>query len=404
MITRRKSSQTHIGAIKVGGNAPITIQSMTNTNTADVDATVQQVQQLASAGSELVRLSVDTEASAKQVSTIRKKLDAIGCAVPLIGDFHYNGHTLLAKYPDCAKALAKYRINPGNVGFGNKKDQQFSTMIKHAIEYGKPIRIGVNWGSLDQHLLTAMMDKNAKLENPAETKHVIQEALIISALDSAEKAQTIGLEKDQIILSCKLSDVQQLIQVYRALATKCDYPLHVGLTEAGIGNKGIISSTAALAILLQEGIGDTIRISLTPTPNGNRSDEVIVAQEILQALGARHFTPTVIACPGCGRTSSKVFQELAESIQTYNREKMPEWRAQHIGVEKMQIAVMGCVVNGPGESKHANIGISLPGNGESPVAPVFIDGEKAMTLRGNNIVGSFFKIVDNYVENTYPRK
>lgn len=404
MITRRQSTQTRIGSVKIGGNAPIVIQSMTNTNTADVDATVQQIQQLASVGSELVRLSVDTEASANQVSTIRKKLDAIGCNVPLIGDFHYNGHTLLEKYPNCAKALAKYRINPGNVGFGEKKEQQFSAMIKHAIQYEKPIRIGVNWGSIDQRLLTTMMDKNTKLANPAETKHVVQEALITSALDSAEKAQALGLAQDQIVLSCKLSDVQQLIQVYRALAKKCDYPLHVGLTEAGIGNKGIISSTAALAILLQEGIGDTIRISLTPTPHGNRSDEVIVAQEILQALGARHFTPTVIACPGCGRTSSIVFQELADSIQTYNREQMPKWRTQHIGVEKMQIAVMGCVVNGPGESKHANIGISLPGNGETPVAPVFIDGKKTMTLRGNNIAESFFKIIDNYIENTYPRK
>lgn len=404
MITRRQSTQTRIGSVKIGGNAPIVIQSMTNTNTADVDATVQQIQQLASVGSELVRLSVDTEASANQVSTIRKKLDAIGCNVPLIGDFHYNGHTLLEKYPNCAKALAKYRINPGNVGFGEKKEQQFSAMIKHAIQYEKPIRIGVNWGSIDQRLLTTMMDKNTKLANPAETKHVVQEALITSALDSAEKAQALGLAQDQIVLSCKLSDVQQLIQVYRALAKKCDYPLHVGLTEAGIGNKGIISSTAALAILLQEGIGDTIRISLTPTPHGNRSDEVIVAQEILQALGARHFTPTVIACPGCGRTSSIVFQELADSIQTYNREQMPKWRTQHIGVEKMQIAVMGCVVNGPGESKHANIGISLPGNGETPIAPVFIDGKKTMTLRGNNIAESFFKIIDNYIENTYPRK
>ena len=377
------------------------VQSMTNTDTADVIATVKQVQQLAAAGSELVRITVNNEDAARQVMRIRERLDVLGCNVPLIGDFHYNGHQLLTKYPDCAEALAKYRINPGNVGFGRKRDSQFAILIEKAIEYDKPIRIGVNWGSLDQELATHMMDENAKLAEPLDADGVMQEALIISALNSAGKAEEIGLPKDRIILSCKVSGVQKLVSVYRDLAGRCDYALHLGLTEAGMGSKGIVASTAALGILLQEGIGDTIRISLTPEPGGDRTTEVIVAQEILQTMGMRSFTPLVTACPGCGRTTSTVFQELADNIQAYVRTQMPIWREKYKGVEELNLAVMGCVVNGPGESKHADVGISLPGTGETPSAPVFVDGKKVVTLRGDNIAGEFQRIVDDYIENRY---
>jgi (E)-4-hydroxy-3-methylbut-2-enyl-diphosphate synthase len=403
-LDRRNSVGVKIGSVVVGGCHPIVVQSMTNTDTADADATAKQVQQLAAAGSELVRITVNTEDAAAKVSTIREKLDAVGCLVPLVGDFHYNGHKLLTDYPDCAQALAKYRINPGNVGFGRKKDNQFATMIEKAIEYDKPVRIGVNWGSLDQVLLTKMMDDNAKLANPLDTDDVMREALIISALKSAESAEKLGLPRDHIILSCKVSGVQKLITVYRDIAKRCDYALHLGLTEAGMGSKGIVASTAAMGVLLQEGIGDTIRVSLTPEPGGDRSNEVIVAQEILQTIGLRSFTPLVTACPGCGRTTSTVFQELADSIQSYVRSQMPIWREKYHGVEEMNLAVMGCVVNGPGESKHSDIGISLPGTGEMPTAPVFIDGKKAMTLRGNNIAAEFRDIVDKYVEQRYSQK
>jgi (E)-4-hydroxy-3-methylbut-2-enyl-diphosphate synthase len=374
---------------------------MTNTDTADVIATVKQVQQLAAAGSELVRITVNNEDAARQVMRIRERLDVLGCNVPLIGDFHYNGHQLLTKYPDCAEALAKYRINPGNVGFGRKRDSQFAILIEKAIEYDKPIRIGVNWGSLDQELATHMMDENAKLAEPLDADGVMQEALIISALNSAGKAEEIGLPRDRIILSCKVSGVQKLVSVYRDLAGRCDYALHLGLTEAGMGSKGIVASTAALGILLQEGIGDTIRISLTPEPGGDRTTEVIVAQEILQTMGMRSFTPLVTACPGCGRTTSTVFQELADNIQAYVRTQMPIWRDKYKGVEELNLAVMGCVVNGPGESKHADVGISLPGTGETPSAPVFVDGKKVVTLRGDNIAGEFQRIVDEYIENRF---
>jgi len=404
LIKRRKSVGVKVGSVMIGDDAPVVVQSMTNTDTADAEATAKQVQQLAAAGSELVRITVDTEKSASQVSSIREKLDAMGCHVPLVGDFHYNGHTLLEKYPDCAEALAKYRINPGNVGFGRKKDNQFAVMIEKAIQYKKPVRIGVNWGSLDQQLLTQMMDDNASLSEPHDTDDVMKEALIVSALNSAEKAEEIGLARDQIVLSCKVSGVQKLISVYRDLASRCDYAIHLGLTEAGMGSKGIVASTAGMAILLQEGIGDTIRVSLTPEPNGDRTNEVIVAQEMLQTMGLRSFTPLVTACPGCGRTTSTVFQELANSIQAYVRSQMPVWREKYIGVEEMNLAVMGCVVNGPGESKHADIGISLPGTGETPTAPVFIDGKKAMTLRGDNIAEEFRVIVDNYVEGRYSHR
>jgi len=403
-LDRRNSVGVKIGSIVVGGCNPIVVQSMTNTDTADADATAKQVQQLAAAGSEIVRVTVDTEAAAAQVSTIRQKLDDAGCLVPLVGDFHYNGHKLLTDYPECAQALAKYRINPGNVGFGRKKDNQFATMIEKAVEYDKPVRIGVNWGSLDQVLLTKMMDDNAKLAEPLETDDVMREALIISALKSAERAEELGLPRDHIILSCKVSGVQKLISVYRDIAKRCDYALHLGLTEAGMGSKGIVASTAAMGVILQEGIGDTIRVSLTPEPGGDRSNEVIVAQEILQTLGLRSFTPLVTACPGCGRTTSTVFQELADSIQAYVRSQMPIWRDRYIGVEEMNLAVMGCVVNGPGESKHSDIGISLPGTGETPTAPVFIDGKKAMTLRGDNIAEEFRQIVDKYVQERYSQK
>ncbi len=400
---RRPSVGVKVGAITIGGEAPVVVQSMTNTDTADATATVKQVQQLAAAGSELVRITVNTEEAAAQVGRIRDMLDSLGCHVPLIGDFHYIGHKLLEKYPDCAQALGKYRINPGNVGFGKKKDLQFSSMIETAIKYDKPIRIGVNWGSLDSALVTRMMDDNAKLADPLNADVVMEEALIISALESAAKAEEIGLARDRIVLSCKVSGVQKLIRVYQDLADRCDYALHLGLTEAGMGSKGIVASTAAMSYLLQHGIGDTIRVSLTPEPGGSRSNEVIVAQEILQTMGLRSFTPLVTACPGCGRTTSTYFQELADSIQAYVRSQMPIWREQYTGVEDMSLAVMGCVVNGPGESKHSDIGISLPGTGEAPVAPVFVDGEKFTTLRGDNIAEEFKQLVNAYVEKRYSR-
>ncbi|MEQ8663992.1 MAG: flavodoxin-dependent (E)-4-hydroxy-3-methylbut-2-enyl-diphosphate synthase [Gammaproteobacteria bacterium] len=398
---RRKSVPVRVGDVTVGGDAPIVVQSMTNTDTADAVATARQVQALAAAGSEVVRITVNTEDAARQVPRIRELLDATGCRVPLVGDFHYNGHTLLQKYPDCAEALAKYRINPGNVGFGRKKDAQFATMIEIAIARDKPVRIGVNWGSLDPALVARMMDENATSANPKEAAAVTREALIRSALDSAAKAEEIGLPRDRILLSCKVSGVQDLIAVYGDLAARCDYALHLGLTEAGMGSKGIVASAAAMGILLQSGIGDTIRVSLTPEPGGDRTQEVIVAQELLQTMGLRSFTPLVTACPGCGRTTSTVFQELAGDIQAYVRTQMPSWREQYPGVEDMTLAVMGCVVNGPGESKHANIGISLPGTGEAPAAPVFIDGEKRMTLRGENIAAEFKQILNDYIRDRY---
>jgi (E)-4-hydroxy-3-methylbut-2-enyl-diphosphate synthase len=402
-VTRRRSVGVRVGSVTIGGGYPVVVQSMTNTDTADAESTARQVQQLYSAGSELVRITVNTEKAAREVAAIREKLDAMGCPVPLVGDFHYNGHKLLSRYPDCARALAKYRINPGNVGIGEKRDTQFATMIEKAIEYDKPVRIGVNWGSLDQDLLTTMMDENAKLAEPKETEAVMREALIVSALNSASRAEELGLGRDHIVLSCKVSGVQKLIAVYRDLARRCDYALHLGLTEAGMGSKGIVASTAAMGILLQEGIGDTIRVSLTPEPGGDRSREVIVAQEILQTMGIRSFTPLVTACPGCGRTTSTVFQELANEIQSYVRKQMPAWKNQYEGVEDMTLAVMGCVVNGPGESKHADIGISLPGTGETPSAPVFIDGEKVTVLTGKDIAGQFKAIVDDYVASKYEK-
>ncbi|MGH8709777.1 MAG: flavodoxin-dependent (E)-4-hydroxy-3-methylbut-2-enyl-diphosphate synthase [Burkholderiales bacterium] len=402
-ISRRTSVGVKIGPVTIGGGAPIVVQSMTNTDTADAAATATQVAELAKAGSELVRITVNSAEAAQQVARIRERLDQMGCTVPLIGDFHFNGHKLLTDYPDCAEALAKYRINPGNVGRGSKRDEQFATMVEVACKYNKPVRIGVNWGSLDPALLTRMMDENAKLPEPKDANEVTREALIVSALDNAERAEEIGLGHDKIVLSCKVSGVQDLVTVYREIATRCDYPLHLGLTEAGMGSKGIVASTAALAVLLQQGIGDTIRISLTPEPGGDRTREVIVAQEILQTMGLRSFTPMVVACPGCGRTTSTFFQELADKIQTYLRNQMPTWREQYAGVEKMNVAVMGCVVNGPGESKHANIGISLPGSGETPVAPVFVDGQKTVTLKGAHIAEEFQKIVDDYVRTRYAK-
>ena len=400
---RRASVAVRVGSVIVGGGQPVVVQSMTNTDTADLKSTVQQVQQLAAAGSELVRATVNSKQAAAQLPNIREQLDAVGCRVPLVGDFHFNGHRLLTQYPECAQALAKYRINPGNVGFGRKKDDHFATLIEQAIKYDKPIRIGVNWGSLDQELSARMMDDNAKSATPLAAEDVMQEALIVSALHSARQAESLGLRRDRILLSCKVSGVQRLIAVYRDLARRSDYALHLGLTEAGMGSKGIVASTAAMGILLQEGIGDTIRVSLTPKPGGNRAKEVIVAQEILQTMGLRSFTPLVTACPGCGRTTSTVFQELADSIQAYVRSQMPIWREKYVGVEEMNLAVMGCVVNGPGESKHADIGISLPGTGEAPSAPVFIDGKRAMTLKGDNIADEFREIVDNYVEQRYAK-
>ena len=408
---RRNSLQVMIGHVPVGGGvgigiagsqaASVVVQSMTNTDTADAKATISQVYELWQAGSEVVRITVNSPEAAAQVGNIRVGLDAMGCDVPLVGDFHYNGHKLLAAYPDCAKALAKYRINPGNVGKGSKRDEQFAYMIEAAIKYNKSVRIGVNWGSLDQAKMAQMMDDNAKLANPLSSDALMREALIQSALESAEKAVEIGLNPNQIIISCKVSNVQDLVTVYRDLSARCDYPLHLGLTEAGMGSKGIVASTAALALLLQEGIGDTIRVSLTPEPNESRTKEVVVAQEILQVMGIRSFTPLVTACPGCGRTTSTYFQELAMQIQSYLRTQMPLWRSDYPGVENMSVAVMGCVVNGPGESKLANIGISLPGTGETPVAPVFVDGEKTVTLKGDHIAEEFQAIVEAYVQKNY---
>ncbi len=399
MTGRRVSRQVKIGHVCVGGDAPVMVQSMTNTDTADVASTIAQVQALADAGSEVVRITVNNEAAAKAVPFIAEKVN-----VSLVGDFHYNGHTLLNNFPDMAKALAKYRINPGNVGFADKRDRQFAMMIEAAIKYDKPVRIGANWGSLDQQMLALVMDENAKLASPKDANEVMREALVRSAVDSAKQAEAMGLGADKIILSCKVSRVQDLVAVYRELAKRCDYALHLGLTEAGMGSKGIVASTAALSILLQEGIGDTIRISLTPEPNGDRTQEVRVAQEILQSMGMRSFTPQVTACPGCGRTTSTVFQELADKIQNYLRAQMPVWKTQYAGVEDMNVAVMGCIVNGPGESKHAHIGISLPGTGEQPAAPVFIDGKKAMTLRGERIAEEFQVIVENYVKENYGKE
>jgi (E)-4-hydroxy-3-methylbut-2-enyl-diphosphate synthase len=390
--------------IVIGGGAPVVVQSMTNTDTADAIGTAIQVKDLARAGSELVRITVNNAEAAAAVPAIREQLDRMGVDVPLVGDFHYNGHTLLNDYPDCARALSKYRINPGNVGQGAKRDTQFAQMIEAACKYDKPVRIGVNWGSLDQTLLARIMDENAKRAQPWPAQNVMYEALITSAIESAARAEELGLAGDRIILSCKVSGVQDLIAVYRELARRCDYPLHLGLTEAGMGSKGIVASSAAMGVLLQEGIGDTIRISLTPEPGGDRTREVIVGQEMLQTMGLRKFTPMVIACPGCGRTTSTVFQDLADKIQTYLRDQMPVWKIDFPGVEAMNVAVMGCIVNGPGESKHANIGISLPGSGESPAAPVFIDGEKKMTLRGERIAEEFQAIVLDYVKQRYTKQ
>ena len=401
---RRATQQVQVDHILIGSNAPVVVQSMTNTDTEDITSTTQQVLELAQAGSELVRITVNTSAAAAAVPHIRRRLDALGCKVPLIGDFHYNGHRLLTDYPECAQALAKYRINPGNVGKNRKGEDQFAMMIGAAVEYGKPVRIGVNWGSLDQELIVRMMDQNARLEQPRDAGAITREALIVSALNSAQRAEELGLPHDRIVLSCKVSDVQDLIAVYGELAQRCDYALHLGLTEAGMGSKGIVASAAALAVLLQQGIGDTIRVSLTPAPGGARTEEVLVAQEILQTMGLRAFAPMVTACPGCGRTTSTVFQELAQDIQTYLRAQMPLWRAQYDGVENMTVAGMGCIVNGPGESKLANIGISLPGTGESPAAPVYVDGEKTVTLRGEHIAREFQHIVDAYVADKYAPK
>ena len=403
-IRRCKTQQVLVGGIAIGGNAPIVVQSMTNTDTTDAEGTARQIYELAQAGSELVRITVNTSEAAEQVPRIRKMLDDLGCDVPLIGDFHYNGHRLLTEYPECAQALAKYRINPGNVGKNRTGEDQFAMMIEVAKKYDKPVRIGVNWGSLDQGLVVRLMDENAKLAQPKEVAEVTREALIVSALDSARRAEEIGLPHNKIVLSCKVSEVQDLIAVYRELATRSDYPLHLGLTEAGMGSKGIVASTAALAVLLQQGIGDTIRISLTPEPGGARTQEVVVAQEILQTMGLRSFAPMVTACPGCGRTTSTVFLVLAHSIQIYLRQQMPLWREQYTGVEEMRVAVMGCIVNGPGESKLANIGISLPGTGENPAAPVYVDGEKTVTLRGDNIAAEFTRIVDDYVARKFAKR
>jgi (E)-4-hydroxy-3-methylbut-2-enyl-diphosphate synthase len=398
---RRASTAVRVGQVAVGGVHPIVVQSMTNTDTADVEATALQVRALALAGSELVRVTVNTDAAAAAVPRIVERLAQFGVDVPIVGDFHFNGHKLLREHPGCAAALAKYRINPGNVGRGSKRDPQFAEMVEIACRHGKPVRIGVNWGSLDQDLLTRLMDENSKQAEPLEANDVMREALVVSALESARRAEAIGLPHDRIVISCKVSGVQDLIGVYRNIASRCDYALHLGLTEAGMGSKGIVASTAGMAVLLQEGIGDTIRVSLTPDPGGDRTQEVIVAQEILQTMGLRSFTPMVVACPGCGRTTSTYFQELAQKIQSHLRRRMPEWRMHHAGVEQMTVAVMGCVVNGPGESKHANIGISLPGTGERPVAPVYIDGEKGPTLKGERIAEEFQQLVEEYVARTY---
>jgi (E)-4-hydroxy-3-methylbut-2-enyl-diphosphate synthase len=404
LIQRKKTLSVRVGGVQIGGGAPIVVQSMTNTDTADIEGTTHQIADLARAGSELVRITVDREESAKAVPYIRDRLEQMGVEVPLVGDFHYIGHKLLSENPACAEALAKYRINPGNVGFKAKRDKQFSSMIETALEYNKPVRIGVNWGSLNQELVASMMDENAKLENPLDAVKVTQNALIESAVSSAQRAEFLGMTNDKIILSCKVSAVQGLISVYQGLAAHGGYALHLGLTEAGMGSKGIVASTAAMGILLQQGIGDTIRVSLTPEPGGDRTREVIVAQEILQTMGLRSFVPLVTACPGCGRTTSTVFQELAEKIQSYVRNQMPTWSENYVGVEDLNLAVMGCIVNGPGESKHADIGISLPGTGEQPTAPVFIDGEKTHTLRGEGIAEEFQEIVDRYISDKYPRR
>ncbi len=398
---RHETLSVRVGNVVIGGGAPIVVQSMTNTDSADVRATARQVAELFAAGSEIVRITVNTPEAAAAVAPIRNMLDGMGVHVPLVGDFHYNGHRLLSQYPECAAALDKYRINPGNVGKGSKRDEQFATMIEVACRYQKPVRIGVNWGSLDQQLLGRMMDENADRSEPWDADEVMREAIVVSALESAARAIELGLPREHIVLSCKVSDVQDLILVYRQLAQRCSFPLHLGLTEAGMGSKGIVASTAALAVLLQEGIGDTIRVSLTPDPDGDRTREVTVAQEILQTMGLRSFAPMVIACPGCGRTSSTYFQELAQRIQAYLRKQMNVWRESYPGVENMRVAVMGCVVNGPGESRHANIGISLPGSGEKPVAPVFIDGEKTVTLKGERIAEEFQVLVEKYVKRRY---
>jgi (E)-4-hydroxy-3-methylbut-2-enyl-diphosphate synthase len=400
-LPRRRSTAVSIGQVTVGGSQPVVVQSMTNTDTADVEATALQVRALASAGSELVRVTVNTEEAAAAVPHIVERLAQFGTEVPIVGDFHFNGHKLLREHPACAEALAKYRINPGNVGRGSKRDPQFAEMIGIACHYGKPVRIGVNWGSLDQDLLTRLMDENSQRPEPLDARAVMHEAIVVSALESARRAEELGLPHDRIVISCKVSGVQDLIAVYRGIAVRCDYPLHLGLTEAGMGSKGIVASTAAMAVLLQEGIGDTIRVSLTPEPGGQRTQEVIVAQEILQTMGLRSFTPMVVACPGCGRTTSTYFQELAQKIQSHLRTRMPEWRTRHPGVEQMTVAVMGCVVNGPGESKHANLGISLPGTGERPVAPVYIDGQKGPTLKGERIAEDFQQLVEQYVERNF---
>jgi (E)-4-hydroxy-3-methylbut-2-enyl-diphosphate synthase len=403
-IQRRKSVQVSIGPIRVGGTAPIVVQSMTNTDTADVEGTAQQVKSLALAGSELVRITVNTAEAAEAVPHIRNRLDQLGVAVPLIGDFHFNGHKLLREHPGCAEALAKYRINPGNVGRGSKRDPQFAEMIETACRHGKPVRIGVNWGSLDQDLLTRLMDENSSGAEPLSAQQIMRNAVVLSALESARRAEALGMAHDRIILSAKVSGVQDLIAIYADLGGRCDYPLHLGLTEAGMGSKGIVASSAGIAVLLQQGIGDTIRVSLTPEPGGDRTQEVIVAQEILQTMGLRSFLPLVTACPGCGRTTSTVFQELAQRIQTHIRHRMPQWRREYDGVEDMTVAVMGCVVNGPGESKHANIGISLPGTGERPVAPVYEDGEKTVTLKGDRIAEEFQELLEQYVARKFSKK
>jgi (E)-4-hydroxy-3-methylbut-2-enyl-diphosphate synthase len=401
---RRKSVQVSVGSVRVGGAAPIVVQSMTNTDTADIEGTVEQIKALARAGSEIVRVTVNTSEAAAAVAPIRDRLAQLGVNVPIVGDFHFNGHKLLREHPSCAQALAKYRINPGNVGRGSKRDPQFVEMIEMACRYDKPVRIGVNWGSLDQDLLARLMDENNARAEPLSAQEVMRNAVVTSAIESAQRAEEAGMRHDRIILSAKVSGVQDLIAIYMALAARCDFPLHLGLTEAGMGSKGIVASTAGMAVLLQQGIGDTIRVSLTPEPNGDRTNEVIVAQEILQTMGLRSFTPMVVACPGCGRTTSTVFQELAKQIQSHIRHRMPQWRREYEGVEDMTVAVMGCVVNGPGESKHANIGISLPGTGERPIAPVYEDGAKTVTLKGDRIAQEFQELVEKYVARSFTRK
>lgn len=400
-VARRKTPTVNVGGVLIGSDHPVVVQSMTNTDTENIRSTATQIAELARAGSELVRITVNTENAAASVAGIMERLEMMSCEVPVVGDFHYNGHRLLQQYPECARLLAKYRINPGNVGFGKKRDDQFATIVGHAIDYNKPVRIGVNWGSLDQRLLAKLMDANGKRSRPEPADAVMREALVRSAIESAEQALELGMKPEQIILSCKVSGVQDLILVYTELAKRCDFPLHLGLTEAGMGSKGIVSSSAALAVLLQQGIGDTIRISLTPEPGQARSTEVVVAQELLQSMGLRAFAPMVIACPGCGRTTSTFFQSLALDVTNHVREKMPEWKLRYEGVENLSLAVMGCIVNGPGESRQADIGISLPGTGESPVAPVFVDGEKAATLRGDDLTSDFLSLIDQYVSEKY---